>query len=125
MRMRSALLVVLCGCGQRHADEPTASPERIAIIAAERGPQGARLVVIDERGDRQFDLIRVADSVVRDTHPVVSPDGRWVVFASSRGRPLDETSLWIAKLGADAEPERLTSGTAIESHPVWSRNGRA
>ena len=125
MRMRSALFVVLCACGQRHGVEPAKAPERIAIITAERGPQGARLVVIDEHGDRQFDLIRTADSVVRDTHPVVSPDGAWVVFASSRGRPLDETSLWIAKLGADAEPLRLTSGNAIDSHPVWTRNGSA
>jgi dipeptidyl aminopeptidase/acylaminoacyl peptidase len=117
-------LIVAIACGPRPVAAPKA-PERIAIIAAERGAQGARLVVLDERGDRQFELVRAADSLVRDTHPVVSPDGRWLVFASSRGRPLAETSLWIAPLAADAEPVRLTSGRAIDSHPVWTRDGRA
>ncbi|HEY5921336.1 MAG TPA: hypothetical protein VIV11_06685 [Kofleriaceae bacterium] len=117
--------VVLAACSVRTPPESTRAPERIAIIAAERGPQGARLVVLDERGDRQFDLIRQADSIVRDTHPVVSPDGRWLVFASSRGRPLAETSLWIARLEPGAEPTRLTTGKAIDSHPVWTRDGAA
>jgi len=124
VRLRLLSIAIACACGSRPVAEPRPA-KRIAIIAAERGPQGARLVVLDERGDRQFDLIREADSLVRDTHPVVSPDGQWIVFASSRGRKLDETSLWIAKLGPGAEPERLTSGPAIDSHPVWTRDGTA
>jgi Tol biopolymer transport system component len=122
--LRFTLIVASCACGSRHVAEPKA-PDRIAIVCAERGSQGARLVVLDERGDRQFDLVRPADALVRDTHPVVSPDGKWLVFASSRARPLDETSLWIAPLVAGAEPTRLTTGTAIDSHPVWTRDGRA
>jgi Tol biopolymer transport system component len=123
--LRFTFLIGLgCACGSRSVAEPKASP-RIAIVAAERGPQGARLVVIDERGDRQFPLVREADSTVRDTHPAISPDGRWVVFASSRGRSLAETSLWIAPLVPDARPEQLTKGTAIESHPIWTRDGSA
>ena len=119
------VLISLCACSSARPVAESKRPPRIAIIAAERGPQGARLVVLDERGDRQFDLIRAADSLVRDTHPVVSPDGKWIVFASSRGRPLAETSLWIAKLAPGAECERLTSGVAIDSHPVWTRDGTA
>jgi Tol biopolymer transport system component len=122
--LRFTSIVASCACGSRPVAEPKA-PDRIAIIAAERGSQGARLVVLDERGDRQFELVREADTIVRDTHPVVSPDGRWLVFASSRDRPLDETSLWIAPLAAGAEPVRLTTGAAIDSHPVWTRDGRA
>lgn len=122
--LRFTSIVVVCACGSRPVAEPKA-PDRIAIIAAERGAQGARLVVLDESGDRQFDLVRAAGALVRDTHPAVSPDGRWVVFASSRGRPLAETSLWIAPLVARAEPTQLTSGPAIDSHPVWTRDGRA
>ncbi|HEY5945441.1 MAG TPA: hypothetical protein VIV40_08115 [Kofleriaceae bacterium] len=122
--LRLIFIVACCACGTRPVAEPKA-PDRIAIIASERGPQGARLVVLDERGDRQFDLIQSADAVVRDTHPVVSPDGKWIVFASSRGRSLAETSLWIARLAAGAEPVQLTAGTAIDSHPVWTRDGTA
>jgi len=121
---RFLLIVAICACGSRPVAEPKA-PDRIAIIAAETGPQGARLVVLDEHGDRRFELVRGADSLVRDTHPVVSPDGKWIVFASSRGRSLSETSLWIARLAANTEPEQLTHGASIDSHPTWTRDGTA
>lgn len=95
-------------------------------MAAERGPTGARLVAIDERGDRQFSIIRPPDrGAARDTHPAISPDGAWIVFASSRGRTMSETSLWIAKLGVEEAATRLTDGTWIDAHPTWSTDGSA
>jgi Tol biopolymer transport system component len=107
---------------------PTAPPprdrDRVAIVAAEKGSTGMRLVAIDERGDRQFDLLTPPGAIVRDTHPALSPDGRWLVFASSRGRALSETSLWIARAEPGAAPVRLTHGTAIDSHPTWRPDGR-
>lgn len=117
--------MALCGCGTPPAPAEPAAPDRIAIVAAERGPRGARLVAIDERGDRQFPLIAAPSAVVRDTHPALSPDGRWIVFASSRDRDLGATSLWIAPLSPDAVPTRLTSGPSIESHPTWTPDGAA
>ena len=82
-------------------------------------------MAIDERGDRQFEVVEPAAGVVRDTNPAVSPDGAWLVFASSRGRPLDQTSLWIARLGPAAVPRRLTDGPAIDAHPAWLPDGSA
>ncbi|MBA3464766.1 MAG: PD40 domain-containing protein, partial [Deltaproteobacteria bacterium] len=119
-------LVALASCGARPRPTPPAPPEdRVAIIAAERGPHGARLVAIDEHGDRRHVLLAEARGTARDTNPSVSPDGRWVVFASSRDRPLDKTSLWIAPLGVERAPVRLTTGDAIDSHPTWTRDGTA
>lgn len=118
-------LLFATACAGRAKTEPASADTRIAIIVAERGPQGARLVAIDERGDRQFDLLEVSETLARDSHPALSPDGAWVVFASSRGRALDETSLWIAAVGPNAVPRRLTTDTGIESHPVWTHDGRA
>lgn len=104
---------------------PAAASDRIAIVASERGAEGARLVAIDERGDRQFELVQPAAGMVRDSNPAVSPDGKWLAFVSSRERALDETSLWLAPLGAAAPPRRLTDGRAIDAHPVWMPDGRA
>jgi len=128
--VKRALLVVICACGSRPPPgSPTrsapASSDRIAILASERGPQGVRLVAIDEHGDRRFVAVQPPQDKVRDTHPAISPDGAWVVFASSRDRPLDETSLWIAPLGVAATPVRLTDGPAIDAHPTWMPDGSA
>jgi Tol biopolymer transport system component len=116
-------VVAACGGGQ-HAS-PAPAEDRVAIIAAERSPTGPRLVAIDDAGDRQFALLAAPAAIARDTHPALSPDGAWLVFASSRGRPLDETSLWIARVGVEVTPVRLTEGAWLDAHPTWTRDGRA
>lgn len=102
----------------------------IAIVASERGLGGARLVAIDSAGDRQYDLIAGAGAaLVREANPAVSPDGAWLVFASSRGGALDHTRLWIAPLAEAATAHPLVPGGApaavTESHPTWTPDGRA
>ncbi len=92
-------------------------------MVAERGEHGIHLVGLDERGDRQFELVRSVPELARDLDPAVSPDGRWIVFASSRGRDFAETSLWIAPLEPDAIATPLTTGASIESHAVWKPDG--
>lgn len=124
--LASLSLVALASCGARpHPTPPVPPDDRVAIIAAERGPRGARLVAIDEHGDRKHVLLAEAPGTARDTNPAVSPDGRWLVFASSRERTLDQTSLWIAAIGVERAPVRLTTGDAIDSHPTWTRDGGA
>jgi Tol biopolymer transport system component len=100
--------------------------ERVAIVVDERGDQGIHLVGIDEHGDRQFELVRAAEGQTgqtRDIDPAISPDGRWVVFASSRGREFSVTSLWIAPVQPDAIATPLTRGTWLDSHPTWRPDG--
>jgi hypothetical protein len=117
-------LAALAACSARPVP-PSPRRDRIAIVASERGPEGMRLVSLDERGDRQFVLVQPATGQVRDTHPAVSPDGAWIVFASSRDRSFDATSLWIAAAGVAMPPRRLTDGPAIDAHPAWTPDGSA
>jgi len=121
----AGLGVALAACVPPPIPEPVAAPERIAIVASERGPQGARLVSIDEHGDRRFELVQPASALSRDTNPAVSPDGAWIAFASSRDRALDETSLWIAPAGVTTVPRRLTDGAGIDAQPTWLPDGSA
>ncbi|HEY5936915.1 MAG TPA: hypothetical protein VIU61_19835 [Kofleriaceae bacterium] len=121
-------LLVGLGCAGRAVTSDTPKAERIAIVASERGPNGMRLVAIDEHGDRRFEVIApVLTGSVRDTNPAVSPDGRWLVFASTRDRSEpDMTSLWLAPVGgAEVPPVRITRGAWIDSHPVWQPDGSA
>jgi Tol biopolymer transport system component len=119
-----AILAGACGTRTRPANSQAAAPP-IAIIVSERGSEGTRLVVLDAHGDRQYDLLEAPETIARDTHPVVSPDGRWLVFASSRDRTIDETSLWIAPLLTGSAPIRLTDGPSVESHPAWAADGKS
>jgi dipeptidyl aminopeptidase/acylaminoacyl peptidase len=124
--MRACVMCLLVGCAGRAVTSDAPKRERIAIIAAERGSNGMRLVAIDERGDRRFEVIApVLRGTVRDTNPAISPDGRWLVFASTRDRSEpDTTSLWLAPIGgAEVPPVRITNGSWIDSHPVWRRDG--
>ena len=127
-RAAGLLLVALtcAACAGKVASTTTkASDAPIAIVASEQGPRGIRLVAIDEHGDRRFELITPPQTITQDKNPAVSPDGRWLVFASTRERD-NGTSLWIAPLAAGATPRRLTTeDTAIDAHPVWTPDGRA
>src|SRR5882672_3551897 len=108
------MVMLVVGCAGPHPARPAAD-DRVAIVASERGPNGVRLVAIDEHGDRRFERVQPATPTVttRDANPAVSPDGAWLVFASTRDRA-DGTSLWIAPLGVEAVPRRLTEGAAID-----------
>ncbi|HWN71546.1 MAG TPA: hypothetical protein VNM90_28105 [Haliangium sp.] len=90
----------------------------------QRARRGARLVFLDESGTRVGDLTEIASVPLRDNSPVWSPDGRWVVFASSRAREdMLHTSLWIIAAELGAEPRRLTTGDAEDRDPVWLPDG--
>jgi Tol biopolymer transport system component len=129
-RARAACLV-LATAGACSQHPPSALPQDgtaqpIHIVATERGPEGGILVVIGEDGDRLGALVAPGGADrIRDTAPAFSPDGTWVVFASSRGRPMDESSLWAVAVGFDATPVRLTDTTAIDITPVWMPDGAA
>lgn len=126
----AASVLIAASCAAPVVAPPVPKADRIAIIGAERGPRGARLVAIDELGNRAFELIEPlraasASAKIRDQSPSVSPDGRWLAFVSTRGRRLDETSLWIAPLRAEAVPVRLGDGVAIDGQPTWTPDGSA
>lgn len=121
------------GCGpldpQPQDTTHTASAEPVAvppIVLTERGGRGGRLVFVNEAGERVADLTEIGPVPVRDNSPAWSPDGRWVVFASSRGRQgLLRTSLWIVAAEPGAQPRRLTSDDADDRDPVWTPDGTA
>ena len=109
---------------------PAVADDRIAIAVAERGTSGVHLVAIDEHGDRRMELVQPSGEPgpVRDMNPAISPDGKWIAFASSRGRAPDETSLWIAPLVPEALARPLTHSAApgtIDTNPAWTPDGRA
>lgn len=90
---------------------------QVILIATERGQGGGRLVGVAVDGSRQSELTQLDGSVVLDRSPVVSPDGKWVVFASNRLRPHPQgTSLWRVSIEGGT-PIRLTHGPHVDRDP--------
>jgi dipeptidyl aminopeptidase/acylaminoacyl peptidase len=56
------------------------------------------------------------------TDPVISPDGRWVAWTTSRAGESEQrvTELWLAPVGGSAVPVRLTDGSVRARLPRWS-----
>ncbi len=54
--------------------------------------------------------------------PVISPDGRWVAWTTSRAGEREQRvgDLWLAPLGGSAVPARLTDGSVPARLPRWS-----
>lgn len=137
--MAAALVATACGpayvspvvpapeaAPEAASEEPGAGAEVPPIIAMQRARRGGRLVFLDETGARQADLTEIGPVPLRDHSPAWSPDGRWVVFASSRGRgDMLHTSLWIIAARAGAQPRRLTSGDFEDRDPAWLPGGTA
>jgi Tol biopolymer transport system component len=125
-----ALAVALGACGPREPSvfsqpDPRAQGQA-PIIAMQRARRGARLVFVDETGLRRGDLTQIGSVPLRDNSPAWSPDGRWVVFASSRGRAdMLQTNLWLIAAEEGAEPRRLTSGEVEDRDPAWLPDGSA
>ncbi len=117
------LLAAACIPPGRDATVPAAV--RTPIVTTERGPRGGRLVLVDEDGARLADLTPIAQRATIDSNPAWSHDGRWIVFASSRGRSaLDQTSLWLVGSSRGSALHRLTRARAVDRDPRWSPDGR-
>ncbi len=98
----------------------------VILVAIERAPQGGgRLVSVSEDGSRIGVITQKerAPQVVVDRSPIFSPDGKILLFASSRGRKiLSDSSLWSISVEGGT-PVRLTYGDHSERDPRLSKDG--
>jgi dipeptidyl aminopeptidase/acylaminoacyl peptidase len=59
--------------------------------------------------------------------PVVSPGGDWIAFVVTQadvGRNVTIGDVWIARVGTNDAPERVTTDLLVESAPSFSPDGR-
>lgn len=64
--------------------------------------------------------VRLTDGPWQDTNPAISPDGKWIAFASDRDGQWD---LYILSI-ASGETERLTETPEYDGGPDWSPDSR-
>jgi TolB protein len=65
-------------------------------------------------------LTRLTHGAWQDIHPALSPDGKWVAFASNREGQWDLYQLSLVT----GEIQRLTQTPQYDGHPSWSPDGK-
>jgi dipeptidyl aminopeptidase/acylaminoacyl peptidase len=78
------------------------------------------LCVADVDGSHRRNL---TDNDVADYSSVWSPDGRWIAFASGRGRGPDNPNDIYVMRPDGSEVRRITETVGIDEYPVWSNEG--
>jgi len=69
------------------------------------------------------DVTSIADTPSEEAYPAWSPDGRMLVFSSTRGNADGETDLYIATTDGTIV-RRLTSAPGRDTYADWSADGR-
>lgn len=96
---------------------PEAPPERISYTTSR--PANWDIYLFAAPGEKPRKL--TSDPGL-EYDPVVSPDGRWLVFTSERrGNP----DLYALDLQAPGEPRLLIDSGALEDHAAFSADGRS
>ena len=100
-------------------------------VAAQRSALDAETVVFSSLAPGNWDVYRfdrpgepprrLTTDPGLDYNPVVSPDGRWVVFTSERAGSPDLYALDLEQAGT---PVRLTASDAMEDAADFSPDGR-
>ena len=111
-------------------------PELVALHDPALAPDGNSVVFSAQGYDGQQDLYRASwpNEVTRlerlthdgydDVEPCLSPDGKWVAWASDRGDLGGRYSLWRLSMNG-GKPEELSHPAAGDDRqPAWSPDGR-
>lgn len=93
------------------------SPMQTGLIVLAMFEAGHSHLFAYQAGDQIF--TRLTSGPWDDTHPALSPDGRWLAFASNRSGPWD---IYMLDLHG-GELTRLTETQQFESSPSWSPDG--
>ncbi len=64
-------------------------------------------------------ITQLTSDPASDIHPVISPDGTRLAFASDRGGNWD---IWVMPI-AGGQPVQVTHGASDDAHPSWSPDG--
>lgn len=97
--------------------EPT-SPLESGLVVLALNEAGQSHLFAYQSQDTQY--LRLTSGPWDDTSPALSPDGRWLAFASNRSGPWD---IYLLDLQS-GDLQRLTETLQYEAAPTWSPDGK-
>jgi serine/threonine-protein kinase len=94
------------------------TPEDAALAFVERRPDTGRDILLVPLRDRRSPS-PLLTSLVDESTPRISPDGRWVVYVTNDG---GRSAVHLRMLAGARDPQRVSTGGGAE--PVWASTGR-
>ncbi len=113
----------------RTGKEETVGKQTGDFGSARLSPDGRYVVlVVGHKADkrigileRERDILRTLPSSARDSYPIWSPDGKWIVFASLRHGL--EPNLYRVRADLSGKVERLTESERLQAPMDWAPDG--
>ncbi|HEU4926579.1 MAG TPA: protein kinase, partial [Vicinamibacterales bacterium] len=100
-----------------HQDPGSWSPDARFLTFAEQDPTTRwDIWMLDIRERAVQPLIRTP---AREIHPMVSPDGRWLAYASDE---TGQNEIYVVSFPGAGQRQRISSGGGDQ--PLWARDGR-
>jgi dipeptidyl aminopeptidase/acylaminoacyl peptidase len=108
----------------KNVEDPQFSPDGKSIVftvteySLKNGKQNSEIHLMDADGGN---LHRMTNNPAADGHPQWSPDGKWILFVSSRN---EGQQAWLLPVGG-GEPHQATSFSTGVSDPLWTADGKS
>ena len=104
--------------------QPAIAPDAQSVVFTAQDYSGRADLYRVSWPRERLRLERLTNDDFDDIEPDISPDGRWVTFASDRGSPGGRYTLWRLSL-AGGSPEPISRASAGDDRqPVYSPDGR-
>ncbi|MBN1505117.1 MAG: PD40 domain-containing protein, partial [Candidatus Eisenbacteria bacterium] len=102
-------------------NHPAVAPDKssVVFISNRWGPKNDLWLQPLGRQDAAAEPVRLTDHPGNASHPVFSPDGKWVAYYRIVG---EERDIWAVP-AAGGQPVRFTDDPANDIHPAWSPDG--
>ncbi len=94
------------------------------IVFAHREPRGSWQIYSAAPASLRDALTKLTTDVAAEWQPRVSPDGKWVAFASNRESDSGEVDVWAREIGEKPRTVHVTKAGGVDRNPVWSPDSK-
>ena len=107
--------------GLSGGNHPTVAPDKSSVVfMSDRwGPKTDLWLQPLGANDEAAEPVRLTDHPGNASHPVFSPDGKWIAYYRILG---EERDIWIVS-ASGGQPVQFTDSPGDDIHPAWSPDG--
>jgi serine/threonine protein kinase/Tol biopolymer transport system component len=126
---------------EKRREEPLSAPTPLPPLVYDWSSDGKELLISQPNNETQRDEVMLmpvtaaphAETEARKIisnpeydiwQPHFSPDGRWIVFQTTRNQPTGEEGTIYVTAAAGGPWTRITDGKQFDDKPLWSHDGK-